>query len=78
MLICGFLHSMAGKILDYSVKRHNFISVFQPTMNGVGGNLVAIQASKIATYLHCHNKFGFVDIKSNRMCSSLTRAFYDG
>ncbi|GCC43074.1 hypothetical protein chiPu_0027182, partial [Chiloscyllium punctatum] len=28
------------------------MAVFTPVINGVGGNLVAIQASRISTYLH--------------------------
>ncbi|KAL0180776.1 hypothetical protein M9458_023182, partial [Cirrhinus mrigala] len=28
------------------------MAVFTPVINGVGGNLVAVQASRISTYLH--------------------------
>ena len=28
------------------------VAVFQPVINGVGGNLVAVQASRISTELH--------------------------
>lgn len=34
------------------------MTLFQPVINGVGGNLVAIQASKISTYLHLVSELG--------------------
>ncbi|XP_060793057.1 solute carrier family 41 member 1 isoform X2 [Neoarius graeffei] len=46
--------SFGGLILDRTVSDPNFegMAVFTPVINGVGGNLVAIQASRISTYLH--------------------------
>ncbi|KAI4903422.1 hypothetical protein NFI96_009149, partial [Prochilodus magdalenae] len=46
--------SVGGLILDKTVSDPNFegMAVFTPVINGVGGNLVAIQASRISTYLH--------------------------
>merc|ERR1712130_606577 len=43
----------AHLILDFAVARWRGIAVFQPVMNGVGGNLVAVQASRLSTDLHC-------------------------
>lgn len=43
---------MGGVILDCTVKAYKGIAVFQPVINGVGGNLVAVQASKLSTWLH--------------------------
>ncbi|CAB1314951.1 unnamed protein product [Coregonus sp. 'balchen'] len=39
---------------DKTVSNPNFagMAVFTPVINGVGGNLVAVQASRISTYLH--------------------------
>ncbi len=37
---------------DSAVAKFKGIAVFQPVFNGVGGNLVAIQASRISTHLH--------------------------
>jgi hypothetical protein len=34
------------------VSRFENLTVFQPVINGVGGNLVAVQASRISTALH--------------------------
>ncbi|XP_038667943.1 solute carrier family 41 member 3-like [Scyliorhinus canicula] len=46
--------SAGGLILDKTVSNPKFegMAVFTPVINGVGGNLVAIQASRISTYLH--------------------------
>ncbi|KAI3357197.1 hypothetical protein L3Q82_015654 [Scortum barcoo] len=46
--------NFGGLILDKTVSDPNFegMAVFTPVINGVGGNLVAIQASRISTYLH--------------------------
>jgi len=41
-----------GAILDKAVEHFSGITVFAPVMNGAGGNLVAIQASRMTTYLH--------------------------
>ncbi|KAL9692510.1 hypothetical protein quinque_016476 [Culex quinquefasciatus] len=37
-----------------------FYVVFQPIINGIGGNLVSVQASKISTMLHQSSIFGIV------------------
>nr|XP_020670819.1 solute carrier family 41 member 3 isoform X4 [Pogona vitticeps] len=46
--------SLGGLILDKTITNPNFegMAVFTPVINGVGGNLVAIQASRISTFLH--------------------------
>uniref|UniRef100_A0A4W3KIK1 Solute carrier family 41 member n=1 Tax=Callorhinchus milii TaxID=7868 RepID=A0A4W3KIK1_CALMI len=48
------ISSVGGLILDRTVTNPSFegMAVFTPVMNGVGGNLVAIQASRISTFLH--------------------------
>jgi len=44
--------SLGGLILDYTISSYKGIAVFQLVINGVGGNLVAVQASRISTSLH--------------------------
>jgi hypothetical protein len=46
------ISSMGGLILDQAVVKFHGIAVFQPVMNGVGGNLVAVQASRLSTAMH--------------------------
>ncbi|KAM9704878.1 solute carrier family 41 member 2 isoform 2-T2 [Menidia menidia] len=50
------ISSIGGLILDKTVTDPNLagIVVYTPVINGIGGNLVAIQSSRISTYLHLH------------------------
>ncbi|KAL4622373.1 solute carrier family 41 member 1 [Arapaima gigas] len=54
VIIAMAISSVGGLILDKTVSNPNFagIAVFSPVINGVAGNLVAVQASRISTYLH--------------------------
>ncbi|KAB0346369.1 hypothetical protein FD754_011226 [Muntiacus muntjak] len=54
------ISSIGGLILDTTVSDPNLVGivVYTPVINGIGGNLVAIQASRISTYLHLHSKPG--------------------
>uniref|UniRef100_A0A8C7UTZ3 Solute carrier family 41 member n=1 Tax=Oncorhynchus mykiss TaxID=8022 RepID=A0A8C7UTZ3_ONCMY len=54
VIVAMSISSIGGLILDKTVSDPNFegMAVFTPVINGVGGNLVAIQASRISTYLH--------------------------
>ncbi|XP_076224588.1 solute carrier family 41 member 1-like isoform X2 [Nomia melanderi] len=52
-VICAMLiGSVGGLTLDYTISNYKGIAVFQLIINGVGGNLVAVQASRISTSLH--------------------------
>lgn len=46
------ISTAAGAILDESNKTYSVVSVYQPVINGVGGNLVAIMASRLSTSIH--------------------------
>ncbi|KAA8593255.1 hypothetical protein FQN60_009371 [Etheostoma spectabile] len=54
VIIAMAISSVGGLILDKTVTNPNFagMAVFTPVINGVGGNLVAVQSSRISTYLH--------------------------
>ena len=45
--------------MGFAVSRYEDIAVFQPVVNGVGGNLVAIFASRLSTSLHRTSQLGF-------------------
>lgn len=47
-----YFFSAGGFILNLTVSKYKDFAMFAPIINGVGGNLVAIQASRISTYLH--------------------------
>ncbi|XP_031423864.1 solute carrier family 41 member 1-like isoform X2 [Clupea harengus] len=54
VILAMSISSIGGLILDKTISDPNYegMAVFTPVMNGVGGNLVGIQASRISTYLH--------------------------
>lgn len=55
-----FISGLGGLVLDKAVGLFNGFVVFQPIINGIGGNLVSVQASKISTMLHQSSIFGIV------------------
>ncbi|XP_043084781.1 solute carrier family 41 member 2 [Puntigrus tetrazona] len=54
------ISSLGGLILDRTIANPKLegVVLYSPVVNGVGGNLVSIQASRIATYLHFHCALG--------------------
>nr|XP_022915442.1 solute carrier family 41 member 1-like isoform X2 [Onthophagus taurus] len=59
------ISSLGGLILDFMAPRFENIAVFQPVINGVGGNLVAVQASRISTALHKQSVLGILTSDMN-------------
>ncbi|CAK1546826.1 unnamed protein product [Leptosia nina] len=47
-----FISGIGGIVLDQAVDRYPSYEVFQPIVNGIGGNLVCVQSSRLATHLH--------------------------
>ncbi|XP_061687838.1 solute carrier family 41 member 1-like isoform X3 [Syngnathoides biaculeatus] len=64
------ISSIGGLILDKTVSNPNFegMAVFTPVINGVGGNLVAIQASRMSTYFHYWSLPGALPFKIITEC----------
>lgn len=58
IVIAVFISSCGGFILEHGKSRFSRLPVFQPVINGVGGNLVAVQASRLSTSLHKNGKPG--------------------
>ncbi|KAJ8249984.1 hypothetical protein COCON_G00232000 [Conger conger] len=71
------ISSIGGLILDKTVSDPNLagIVVYTPVINGIGGNLVAIQASRISTYLHFHSAPGEIPEEA-RGCYYPCRTFW--
>lgn len=69
------ISSGGGYVLRHAIRFFPGIALFQPIINGVGGNLVAVQASKISTYLHQFGKVGC--LPANRLITYVSpyRAF---
>lgn len=70
------ISSVGGCILDFAVSRFHGIAVFQPVINGVGGNLVAVQASRISTNLHQRSVLGTLPASDPAVCISPCSAFF--
>uniref|UniRef100_A0A915PZC1 SLC41A/MgtE integral membrane domain-containing protein n=1 Tax=Setaria digitata TaxID=48799 RepID=A0A915PZC1_9BILA len=75
IILSMLISSAGGFILESAIKRFPKIAVFQPVINGVGGNLAAIQASRLATFYH--QSFSFGCLKRNLASHlSFKRAFF--
>lgn len=70
------ISSVGGCILDYAVERFSGLAVFQPVINGVGGNLVAVQASRISTYLHQRSEMGTLPANESNPCINPCSVFF--
>ncbi|XP_051839008.1 solute carrier family 41 member 3 isoform X1 [Antechinus flavipes] len=80
IIIAMLISSLGGLIFNKTITQKKMIgmAVFTPLMNGVGGNLVSIQASRISTYLHFwsspgvlpHNMRSFFPNPCHIFCSS--------
>uniref|UniRef100_A0A3B4CG17 Solute carrier family 41 member n=1 Tax=Pygocentrus nattereri TaxID=42514 RepID=A0A3B4CG17_PYGNA len=69
--------SLGGLILDRAMTDPNLMGVvlYIPIINGVGGNLVPLQSSHIATYLHFYCSLGELP-EHTKGCYCLSCTFY--
>uniref|UniRef100_A0A915CJ68 SLC41A/MgtE integral membrane domain-containing protein n=1 Tax=Parascaris univalens TaxID=6257 RepID=A0A915CJ68_PARUN len=70
------ISSSAGRILKTTVSIFPAVAAFQPVVNGAGGNLVAIQASRISTELHKFGNFGILPDNSLSHFINPLRSFF--
>ncbi|KAI6211763.1 hypothetical protein M3Y96_00469000 [Aphelenchoides besseyi] len=75
IIVAMCISSGGGYVLKFAVSRFKALAVFQPVINGVGGNLVAVQASRISTYLHRFGKPGVLPANSVRVYFNPLRTF---
>uniref|UniRef100_A0A671UE47 Solute carrier family 41 member n=1 Tax=Sparus aurata TaxID=8175 RepID=A0A671UE47_SPAAU len=70
VILAMSISSIGGLVLDKTVSNPSYegMAVFTPVINGVGGNLVAIQASRMSTYLHYWSVPGALPSKMNGNC----------
>lgn len=61
------ISSVGGLILDYTVSSYKGIAVFQLVINGVGGNMAAVHASRLSTCLHTGGVVGPVLGKTTKL-----------
>lgn len=75
-VICAMaISSVGGCILDAAVTTYHGLAVFQPVINGVGGNLVAIQSCKLTTLLAQRSKLGSHPSSDAQICIDPCSAF---
>ncbi|XP_012730216.2 solute carrier family 41 member 1 isoform X2 [Fundulus heteroclitus] len=78
VILAMSISSIGGLILDKTVSNPNFegMAVFTPIINGVGGNLVAIQASRMSTFLHYWSVPGALPLKMSADCPGPCATFF--
>lgn len=54
VIMSMMLSSLAGLVLQRATHRFKALAPFAPVMNGAGGNLAAVQSSRLSTDLHCN------------------------
>lgn len=81
IIIAMCISSVGGLIFDIAVEYFDTIAIFEPIINGVGSNLVAVQASRISTYFHQRCTIGDLPDDPNtgrahKVCQTPFRAFF--
>jgi len=76
IILAMIISSISGLILDHAIMKYENIAPFQPVINGVGGNLVAIQASRLSTYLHQQSQVGVLPENEGSVCVSPCAVFF--
>ncbi|VDO32572.1 unnamed protein product [Heligmosomoides polygyrus] len=52
IIFAMLMSSGGGFILENAIRQYPKVAIFQPVINGVGGNLAAVQASRLSTFFH--------------------------
>ncbi|XP_021494966.1 solute carrier family 41 member 3 isoform X1 [Meriones unguiculatus] len=68
IILAMVISSFGGLILSKTISKHQFkgMAVLTPVICGVGGNLVAIQTSRISTFLHMWSTPGVLPVQMKR------------
>ncbi|RWS29138.1 Solute carrier family 41 member 2-like protein [Leptotrombidium deliense] len=69
------LQNTGGLIMEGALDKFKRLAAFQPVINGVGGNLVAIQSSRMSTYLHQNTNIGQLPASDSSVCVSPIHTF---
>ncbi|KAK0398132.1 hypothetical protein QR680_002443 [Steinernema hermaphroditum] len=71
------ISSGGGFVLESAIRSYPQMAAFQPVINGVGGNLAAVHASRISTFFHKTSPMGTLPFKWDlRRFRSFNRAFF--
>lgn len=71
IILAMIISSGGGLFLDRAIDRYNKLPPFQPVICGVGGNLVAISASRLSTWLFRNSNLGLLPDGITRLTSPL-------
>lgn len=69
---------MGGLVLNQAFDEYDGFVVFQPIINGIGGNLVSVQSSRISTNLHQSSIIGILPPHTKQWVAPWTALFYGG
>ncbi|XP_071960735.1 solute carrier family 41 member 1-like isoform X2 [Antedon mediterranea] len=69
------ISSCGGLVLDIAIRKNAGVAVFSPVINGVGGNLVAVHASRLSTSLHKLGLPGTTEEGRQKSCINPCRVF---
>ncbi|CAH1122071.1 unnamed protein product [Ceutorhynchus assimilis] len=67
-----FISGAGGLVLDQAVNQFQGYVIFQPIINGIGGNLVSVQASRTSTMLHKTSIKGVIPLHSKQWVAPWT------
>ncbi|XP_034230964.1 solute carrier family 41 member 1-like isoform X3 [Thrips palmi] len=71
-----FISGLGGIVLDKVVGDFKGFVLFNPIVNGIGGNLASVQASRTATMLHSTSVMGVLSDHSPMCVSPIKALFY--
>ncbi|PIC35196.1 hypothetical protein B9Z55_014626 [Caenorhabditis nigoni] len=76
-ILCAMMiTTFSGLVLKKSMQTYPPLAAFQPLINGLGGNLVAVQASRISTQLHRARKNREIEVRPLLHYINPWRAFF--
>ncbi|KAL0600127.1 Solute carrier family 41 member 3 [Plecturocebus cupreus] len=77
IILAMVISSFGGLILSKTVAKQQYkgMAIFTPVISGVGGNLVAIQTSRISTYLHMWSTPGVLPLQMKKFWPNPCSAF---
>lgn len=77
IILAMVISSVGGLILSNTVSKPQYkgMAIFTPIICGVGGNLVAIQTSRISTYLHIRSTPGVLPLGMKKFCPNPCSTF---
>merc|ERR1711970_1505703 len=78
VLMAMLIASGGGFVLEMAVEHFKGVTLFAPVMNGSGGDLVGIQASRMTTYLNkkTNSLLGTLPEKDDRICHTPFSTFF--